>query len=365
MANLVKASDAKLQGLRRSYVTASQLPKVGNSGIPPTATEGYPFFNLEEESAMKKLSSALLALLILLSMFSITASADTGAVSKLVVKSSVSFRDQPSTSSKVMRYLKAGEQVTVLRAVNSYWYQVVDQKGQAGYVSSGERYVEPYSNAITVAGVNFRTGPTTNASRIRFLSSGEELLVLEKFNSYWYKAKDKNGTIGYISTSSKYIEVDTSIFPPILPLQDQIEGMIEAAAQYLGTPYEFGSTRFEPSSFDCSDLVQQAIRDATGIVIPGDSRAQGDYVKAMGPAITDWQQLKRGDLMFFMSYAGPTAASYANIDKSSETITHVAIYLGEGNILHTYSQESGGVRFDTIAGKQWENRFLFGGSVFN
>jgi peptidoglycan DL-endopeptidase CwlO len=314
---------------------------------------------------MKKLSSALLALFILFSMFSIPALANTAAVSKLLVKSSVSFRDQPSTSSHVIRYLKAGEQVTVVKAVNSFWYQIVDQKGQAGYVSSGERYVEPYSNAVTVAGVNFRTGPTTNASRIRFLSSREELLVLEKVNSNWYKAKDTNGTIGYISTSSKYIEVDASVFPPILPLQDKIEGMIDAATQYLGTPYMFGSTRFEASSFDCSDLIQQAIRDATGIIIPGDSRAQGDYVKAMGPAITDWQQLKRGDLMFFMSYAGPTAASYTNIDKSKETITHAAIYLGDGNIIHTYSQESGGVRLDTIAGKQWEYRFLFGGSVFN
>ena len=32
-------------------------------------------------------------------------------------------------------------------------------------------------------------------------------------------------------------------------------------------------------------------------------------------------------------------------------------------MLHTYSIESGGVRTDSIDGKQWENRFLYGGSV--
>jgi peptidoglycan DL-endopeptidase CwlO len=314
---------------------------------------------------MKKLTTALLALLVMLSIISVPAFAETAPSSKLTVKASVSFRDQPSTSSQVMRYLKAGEAVTVLNRTNPNWYQIMDRNGQTGYVSSGEKYVEPGSNAITVAGVNFRSGPSSEAPRLRFLNAGEELLVLEKLNASWYQAKDKNGTIGYISTSSKYIAVDSTIFPPVLPLEEKIETVIEAAAKYMGTPYVFGSTRFETSSFDCSDLVQQAIWDATRAVIPGDSRGQGDFVRAMGPVQTDWQQLKRGDLMFFMSYAGAGASSYAGIDKSAETITHVAIYLGDGNMLHTYSPESGGVKYDTIAGRHWEYRFLFGGSVMN
>jgi peptidoglycan DL-endopeptidase CwlO len=312
---------------------------------------------------MKKLTTALLALVLMLSIMSVPVFADTAPSSKLAVKASVSFRDQPSTSSQVMRYLKSGEAVTVLNRINPNWYQIMDKNGQVGYVTSGEKYVEPESNAITVAGVNFRSGPSSDAPRLRFLNAGEELLVIEKVSASWYQAKDKNGTIGYISTSSKYIAVDHAIFPPVLPLEEKIESVIEAAAKYLGTPYVFGSTRFETSSFDCSDLVLQAIWDATGTVIPSDSRGQGDYVKSMGPVQTDWQQLKRGDLMFFMSYAGSNASSYEGIDKSAETITHVAIYLGDGNILHTFSPESGGVKYDTIAGRHWEYRFLFGGSA--
>ena len=68
--------------------------------------------------------------------------------------------------------------------------------------------------------------------------------------------------------------------------------------------------------------------------------------------------------MFFMSYRGPKKSDYSGINKSKQTINHVGIYLGDGRILHTYSKESGGVRIDSIAGKHWEYRFLFGGSAF-
>jgi cell wall-associated NlpC family hydrolase len=38
------------------------------------------------------------------------------------------------------------------------------------------------------------------------------------------------------------------------------------------------------------------------------------------------------------------------------------MYMGNGKMIHTYSQASGGVRIDKLEGA-WKNRFLFGGSV--
>ncbi|MNF00540.1 hypothetical protein D3C80_1993840 [compost metagenome] len=63
-----------------------------------------------------------------------------------------------------------------------------------------------------------------------------------------------------------------------------------------------------------------------------------------------------------MSYKGSSASAYAGVNKSTERITHVAMYLGNGKLLHTYSTKSGGVRIDTLS-NSWEKRFLFGGSV--
>ncbi|GJM72579.1 hypothetical protein HMSSN036_47950 [Paenibacillus macerans] len=63
-----------------------------------------------------------------------------------------------------------------------------------------------------------------------------------------------------------------------------------------------------------------------------------------------------------MSYKGSKASDYAGIDKQSQRITHVAMYLGNGQLLHTYSTKSGGVKVDQLDGA-WVHRFMFGGSV--
>ncbi|TYP79710.1 NlpC/P60 family protein [Paenibacillus methanolicus] len=141
------------------------------------------------------------------------------------------------------------------------------------------------------------------------------------------------------------------------------QSVINAGMKYMGTPYENGSSRSNTSTFDCSDFVRQAFLDATGVKLPADSRSQATYVKNRSGTTTKWSNLKPGDLMFFMSYKGTSKSAYAGINKSTQRITHVGIYLGNGKVLHTYSKESGGVTISSIAGKHWEYRFVFGGSA--
>lgn len=141
------------------------------------------------------------------------------------------------------------------------------------------------------------------------------------------------------------------------------ENVIAKGMKYLGTPYEFGSSRSNTKTFDCSDFVRQAYLEGAGIKLPSNSRSQGAYIKANGTYTTNWKNLKPGDIMFFMSYKGSKASNYIGINKSTARITHDGIYLGDGKILQTYSKESGGVRIDNIEGTHWEKRFLFGGSV--
>ncbi|RXT07958.1 C40 family peptidase [Ammoniphilus sp. CFH 90114] len=138
--------------------------------------------------------------------------------------------------------------------------------------------------------------------------------------------------------------------------------IIQAGMKYIGTPYEFGSDRTSKRTFDCSDFTRRAYLDV-GIRIPSNSRTQAEHVRNLGKTSTKWQNLKPGDLMFFMSYRGVNASSYAGLNKFNQRITHVAIYLGNGKILHTYSNQSGGVRIDSISGRHWEHRFIFGGSA--
>jgi len=319
------------------------------------------------------------ALVLLMSVPANAGAAASGSVAQ--IKASVSLRTGPSTSSNVLKYLKAGETAAVLEQTNAYWLKVKDGKGTIGYVSSSEKYVSVSTgsgagqgtsggNAVIVSSVSFRTGPSTGASRIRYLQKNEQVTVTSKPNDYWYAVTDASGTKGYISTSSQYVKLSGGVpQQPSQPSQPsgsagkQVESVIAAGLKYLGTPYEYGSNRNTTTTFDCSDFVRQAFKDALNVVLPADSKGQGTYVKNKNTVHTDWRQLKRGDLMFFMDYKGMKASLYTGKKPFSEKISHVGIYLGDGKVLHTYSKDSGGVRTDSIAGKHWEYRFLYGGSA--
>jgi len=222
-----------------------------------------------------------------------------------------------------------------------------------------------------LSSVSLRQGPSTSAQRIRYIGKGETVSVISQPNSYWYNVRDSRGVTGFISSGTQYIKLAGSSSAPdnsnsgnnAGSTSQQVEKVISAGMKYLGTPYEYGSDRNTTKTFDCSDFVRTAFRDALKLTLPADSRQQGNYVKQKGGVKTSWKQLKRGDLMFFMSYKGTSASSYSGVNKAKATITHVGIYLGNGQILHTYSVASGGVRIDNVAGKHWEYRFLFGGSA--
>jgi len=168
---------------------------------------------------------------------------------------------------------------------------------------------------------------------------------------------------GYVSALSKYINAATTATAPSSSSSETAMKVIAAGKKYMGTPYKFGSDRSTTTTFDCSDFVRQAYKEGAGIILPRNSRTQATYVEKIGETTTNWRDLKPGDILFFMSYKGTSPSNYAKLNKSAQRITHNGIYLGNGKILHTYSNKSGGVRIDSIAGKHWEHRFVFGGSA--
>jgi cell wall-associated NlpC family hydrolase len=90
---------------------------------------------------------------------------------------------------------------------------------------------------------------------------------------------------------------------------------VRAALAQVGKPYRWGSTG--PGSFDCSGLVRFAYAHA-GLSLPRTSRQQwsaGRHVEVGG--------LRPGDLVF-----------WAHDPADPATIHHVAVYLGQGLIVH-------------------------------
>lgn len=120
--------------------------------------------------------------------------------------------------------------------------------------------------------------------------------------------------------------------------------IIKTAEKYLRTPHCMGGTTSE--CLDCSGLTYLAFTK-NKIQIPRNSQEQARY----GALIFDRNELKRGDLVFFTK-------SY----KTSDFITHVGIYLGNGMFIHTSS--SAGVTKTPLNNLWWSEKFVFGTRVF-
>ncbi|NRD79122.1 C40 family peptidase [Bacillus sp. BRMEA1] len=103
--------------------------------------------------------------------------------------------------------------------------------------------------------------------------------------------------------------------------------IISTGLQYLGAPYVFNAPADQTATFDCSSFIQY-IFGVNGIRLPRNSRQQF----GVGVPIP-LEQVKIGDLLFFTTKARKNKQGLSRIG-------HVAIYMGQGKMLHTYRPEN-------------------------
>ena len=87
--------------------------------------------------------------------------------------------------------------------------------------------------------------------------------------------------------------------------------------------------RYEEGYYDCSSLVQRLYREC-GIELPSIASTQGQYIVDHGLEVTE-DQLEPGDLIFY---------SYEN-NQQFRNISHVAIYIGNGRMVHAANSSRG------------------------
>ncbi|WP_420819541.1 C40 family peptidase [Paenibacillus pinistramenti] len=118
------------------------------------------------------------------------------------------------------------------------------------------------------------------------------------------------------------------------------QSIIDYGKRFLGTPYKFGASTSTTKNFDCSSFTKYVFKHF-GITLPRTSVDQSKVGVAVSKA-----NLKVGDLVFFSS------GSRAN----GSNVTHVAIYAGNGKILHTYG--SPGVIISNLNSSNWKKTYL-------
>ncbi|MBW4080441.1 C40 family peptidase [Paenibacillus sp. S150] len=118
------------------------------------------------------------------------------------------------------------------------------------------------------------------------------------------------------------------------------QSIVNFGKKYLGVRYEFGASASSSKSFDCSSFTK-FIFAKYGIDLPRTSVAQSKVGTSVSKA-----NLKVGDLVFFSSGSRATGSN----------VTHVAVYAGNGKILHTYG--SPGVTISDLNSGNWKKTYL-------
>lgn len=163
--------------------------------------------------------------------------------------------------------------------------------------------------------LNLRSHPDLNAAILDKLSFGTTVHVIEN-GSEWTRIsyKDKEG---YVAT--QYLSVKQS-----LPNLNSVKGTIDTEtlqkiiSPLMKTRYALGGTT--PDGFDCSGFTSYVFQQL-GVKLARTSEDQ-----FLGGVEVPFDQAEPGDLLF-----------YDSLHKGK--ISHVAIYLGDGMIVHANGEE--------------------------
>lgn len=117
---------------------------------------------------------------------------------------------------------------------------------------------------------------------------------------------------------------------------DTVQKIIQKAYTLIGSPYVYGDTG--KAGYDCSGLVYSLYGEFTDVKLPRSSREMAE----VGTYVTE-EDLEAGDFLFFTS-------------KGGSTINHVALYIGNGMMIHA-SNSQDGVVLNPIEGTYFNTCF--------
>lgn len=109
--------------------------------------------------------------------------------------------------------------------------------------------------------------------------------------------------------------------------------LVELSKRFLGLPYTWGGT--SSYGFDCSGFTQMLCRRG-GRVIPRDAGPQAHWT---GMTKIEKKDLRPGDLLYFG----------ASLDK----ITHTGFYLGNGEFIHSTTNQRPVLQISRLADEYW------------
>jgi cell wall-associated NlpC family hydrolase len=301
-----------------------------------------------------------------------------------VIEDNVNLRDGPGTNYVPMTKMERTQTLTLIEQYQG-WY-LVEYGENFGWVSSDLLTIGPgVTNRVPVANTipdpnpalvgyiadnatNLRKGPGSAYDRVTSLGADTKVDLLARHKD-WYKVQLGDGTKAWVFSDLLKVtpmvrrRVAHTNDIPALPVRNQVarsrsggnsasaapvnipaSGDVAGfAAQFVGYRYVWGGS--SPSrGFDCSGLTSYVYRQF-GVGLPHSAAAQ--FSSRYGAIIGSMGSLAPGDLVFF---AGTTGRG---------GITHVAIYIGGGRIVHAMTPAYG-VQISNLYTAYWQNHFAGG-----
>lgn len=254
-----------------------------------------------------------------------------------VTGSTVNLRKEPSTESSILGKVVEGDNlVSEGLTEDGGWYKVKFGDIE-GYIYKD--YITEDINKIlgegkVNSGVNFRKEPSTEAEIITTIPADSDITILGT-ESDWYKIL-YNDQEGWIVARC----VDRVTSTSRSGTNSVAKKVVELAKQQLGKKYVWGGNG--PNTFDCSGLTKY-VYGKVGVTLERVS-----YNQATQGIKVDKSKLQIGDLVFF---------SGINASSSSTKVSHVGIYIGNGEFLHA-ANSSRGVVIDELNSDYYKKHFV-------
>ena len=249
------------------------------------------------------------------------------------VEGNLNVRKKASTSSSVVGKLTQYAACEILEEQDG-WYKITSGKVEgyvsAEYIITGEEaLIIAQSEArlmatVTTDSLRVRKEPSTDSKKLSNVAKGEEINVIEVLDG-WVKVEFDGYDEAYVSADYVTVEMKLKTGNTMEELRygdgvSQIRiDLVNYALQFVGNPYVWGGNSLT-KGVDCSGFTKQVYKKF-GITLPRTSKTQpsaGTKIKA--------SQAQPGDLFFY---------------GDSNGINHVAIYIGNGKVVHAANKRDG------------------------
>lgn len=295
----------------------------------------------------------------------------------------VNVRKEPNTDSEIVGKIYNGAVAHVLSTAgeDNDWFQMISGNVE-GYIKAeyffyGEEAAAVIDNYVTryavvqASRLNVRKEPDINSKRIGYINNGERVKLLEN-QGEWLQVQYAGNSTGYVAAEyvtiveefvyAKTLEEEAkelaekkalearkqvpeqqaaentaiTVTPPAESYSSNEElrsQIIEYSMQFVGNKYVHGGKTLSGGT-DCSGFTS-LIYAEFGYSL---SRTPGGQLSSAGRSV-DYSNAQPGDIICY---------------GSGQTCTHVALYLGNGQIIHSANPRKGVVTqaagFDTIIG---------------